>query len=158
MVELWHKNIVQDTIVNKWSSGHFLCHNNLIEQWMWHYLWLVQVYWNINLINFTVSMSTSWLSRIRIKLLQWGNWIHMHWNNKIYTHSHIGLAWIGGACLSETVANLIKLLLQNWFCFFINCVFKKMYNWINKTHIYNKKAFYCSQLILHFIINLSCII
>ena len=36
-----------------------------------------------------------------------------------------GLVWIGGACLSETVASLIKLLLQNGFCFFSNCVRKK---------------------------------
>ena len=34
----------------------------------------------------------------------------------------LGLAWIGGACLSETVARLIKLLLQNEFCLFSNCV------------------------------------
>ena len=31
-------------------------------------------------------------------------------------------AWIGGACLSETVTSLIKLLLQPGFCFFSNWV------------------------------------
>ena len=38
----------------------------------------------------------------------------------------------GGACLSETVASLIKLLLENGFRFFSNCVCKKTYNWIYK--------------------------
>ena len=39
------------------------------------------------------------------------------------TEFNLGLAWIGGACLSETVASLIKLF-QNGFCFFSNCVRK----------------------------------
>ena len=36
------------------------------------------------------------------------------------------VAWIGGARLSKTVASLIKLLLENGFCFFSNCVRKKI--------------------------------
>ena len=43
----------------------------------------------------------------------------------IHARPRLGLAWIGGACLSETVASLIKLL-QNGFCFFSNCVHKKI--------------------------------
>ena len=45
-------------------------------------------------------------------------------------HARPRLTRIGEACLSETVASLIKLLLQIGFCFFSNCVFKKLYNWI----------------------------
>ena len=56
----------------------------------------------------------------------------------MHTQLHFGknnrsLAWIGGACLSETVGSLIKLL-QNGFCFFSNCVRKKLYNWIYLLH------------------------
>ena len=51
------------------------------------------------------------------------------------------LAWIGGACLSETIPGLIKLLLQNEFCFFGNSVRKKN-GTIESTNQYSHH--YCS--------------
>ena len=37
-------------------------------------------------------------------------YVHSCWRNKTRSEFSLGLAWIGGACLSETVASLIKLL------------------------------------------------
>ena len=77
MVELWHKNIVQDTIVNKWSSGHFLCHNNLMEQWMWHYLWLhlftlklIKVAFKLIKVNFKLIKLNFKLIKVNFKLIK----------------------------------------------------------------------------------------
>ena len=78
-------------------KNYFFNGNQISSYWFQYSLWL----------NFSKSRFNSFDSMF---IQQVGN---------------LFLAWIGGACLFETVASVINLLLKNGFCFFSNCVRKK---------------------------------
>ena len=86
-----------------------------------HRPWMKQgeasFYWQLHkLVDSIVQffyVHSCWRNKTRseVTLLNWRQY------RKDKLPLFIGLAWIRGACLSETVASSIKLL-QNWFCFF----------------------------------------